>query len=242
MSMCFNLKNNIINPAKMELIVISTHPGTSKYLEALSENEINYTECTPDNIIRSNKDINLILLELKPNNKVFKETIKKLQNFYPKSPILFVSEEISPKIYLDMYELGIDDIVLESIDLEILPIKLKMMVRRFSKVKDSNNTRIQIADLVLDPNTMEVYRAGQKISLRYKEFKLLEYMMRNKNIVLTRDAILNDVWDYSSAIFTNTVDVHVTTLRNKVDKPFKPNLICTVHGAGYKLSDGTELL
>ncbi len=92
-----------------------------------------------------------------------------------------------------------------------------------------------IADLELDPVTHRVSRAGQTIVLTNKEYSLLEYLMRNTGRVLTRTAITEHVWDIHYESVTNIVDVHIKTLRSKMDRDFSPQLIHTVRGAGYVL-------
>lgn len=83
-------------------------------------------------------------------------------------------------------------------------------------------------------------RDGEDIELRRKEFDLLEYMMRNHGRTLTRQMILDHVWENSDGLWTNAVDVHIKYLRDKVDRPYERQLIKTVHGVGYKLEAQTE--
>ena len=94
-------------------------------------------------------------------------------------------------------------------------------------------------DLTLNLKTFEVSRLGKSINLSKKEFQLLEYLMRNKNKVLTKDKIIEHVWSYEADILPNTVEVYIGYLRNKIDKPFKNSvpLIKTVRGFGYKIEE-----
>jgi two-component system, OmpR family, response regulator len=96
---------------------------------------------------------------------------------------------------------------------------------------------LQVADLSLNTVTYEVQRGDQRIILSSKEFAFLEYMMRNANTVLTKEQIMNHVWNYDADILPNTIEVYIRNIRNKVDKPFKdkPDLIKTVRGFGYKI-------
>jgi DNA-binding response OmpR family regulator len=94
---------------------------------------------------------------------------------------------------------------------------------------------LQIADLVLDPLTRRVTRAGQQIELTSREFALLECFMRHPDQVLSRTLLAEKVWDESFDSFTNVIDVYVNYLRNKIDRSFSPKLIHTVRGAGYVL-------
>jgi two-component system OmpR family response regulator len=96
-------------------------------------------------------------------------------------------------------------------------------------------TKLQVDDLELDLLSRQVKRAGQKIDLQPREFRLLEYLMRHAGQVVTRTMLLEGVWDYHFDPQTNVIDVHVSRLRQKVDKPFPTPLIHTVRNAGYML-------
>ncbi len=94
-------------------------------------------------------------------------------------------------------------------------------------------TQLQVGDLVLDLITHKVHRDGQTINLQATEYRLLEYLMRNVNRVVSRVMLFEHVWDYSFDPKTNVIDVHMSRLRKKIDKPFPTKLIHTVRGAGY---------
>jgi two-component system OmpR family response regulator len=96
-------------------------------------------------------------------------------------------------------------------------------------------TKLTVDDLELDLLSRQVKRAGQKIDLQPREFRLLEYLMRHAGQVVTRTMLLEGVWDYHFDPQTNVIDVHVSRLRQKVDKPFPSPLIHTVRNAGYML-------
>jgi len=98
-------------------------------------------------------------------------------------------------------------------------------------------SKIKIADLELDSRRIEVKRKEKKIHLTPQEFKLLEYLMNNKGTVLTREMILNRIWQYSPDIESRVVDVYIGYLRKKINKGFKKNLIRSVHGFGYSIHD-----
>ena len=101
----------------------------------------------------------------------------------------------------------------------------------------ARETRLQVADLELDLLTRSVKRAGQKIELQQREFQLLEYLMRRAGRVVTRTMLLEGVWDFHFDPQTNVIDVHISRLRQKVDKGFDAPLIHTVRGAGYSLRE-----
>jgi two-component system OmpR family response regulator len=102
---------------------------------------------------------------------------------------------------------------------------------------EAAETRYVVADLVLDRMTRRVTRAGQAIVLQPREFRLLEYLMKNAGRIVTRTMLLEGVWDYHFDPQTNVIDVHVSRLRAKIDKGFDKPVLHTVRGAGYMIGD-----
>src|SRR5699024_1238051 len=99
--------------------------------------------------------------------------------------------------------------------------------------------KLQVGDLSVDLNTRQVLRSNVEIELTPREFDLLVFLMENKNIVLTRDRIMEQVWGFDYMGDTNVVDVYIRYLRQKVDKNFDPPYIQTVRGVGYTIKDAT---
>ena len=95
---------------------------------------------------------------------------------------------------------------------------------------------LEVGDLTLDPAQKSVTRAGQDIRLTSKEYAILEYLMRNSGRVVSKDNIISHVWDFDADVLPNNVEVFITFLRSKIDKPFKKPLLHTVRGFGYKVS------
>lgn len=109
--------------------------------------------------------------------------------------------------------------------------------RRHSDIQDK--MMLEVADLQLDRLKRKVTRAGKKINLQPREFRLLEYLMSNTGQVVTRTMLLEKVWEYHFDPQTNVIDVHISRLRSKIDKDFFPPLIHTERGAGYSIYDPT---
>ena len=128
---------------------------------------------------------------------------------------------------------GGDDYLTKPYAFSELLARVEILARR--KKPDEAETTLSVGDLVLDRLSREVSRAGQKILLQPREFRLLEYLMRNAGKVVTRTMLLEEVWDYHFDPQTNVIDVHISRLRGKIDKDFDPPLLHTVRGAGYML-------
>ena len=128
---------------------------------------------------------------------------------------------------------GGDDYLTKPYAFSELLARIEILARR--KKPDEAETTLTVGDLTLDRLSREVSRAGQKILLQPREFRLLEYLMRNAGKVVTRTMLLEEVWDYHFDPQTNVIDVHISRLRGKIDKDFDPPLLHTVRGAGYML-------
>jgi len=130
---------------------------------------------------------------------------------------------------------GGDDYLVKPYAFSELLARLQALMRRVQPAQEQ--TLLQIADLEMDLMKRQVRRAEQSILLQPREFKLLEYLMRNAGQVVTRTMLLEKVWDYHFDPQTNVIDVHISRLRSKIDRDFDPPLLHTVRGAGYMLHD-----
>ena len=148
------------------------------------------------------------------------------------TPILLLTARETIEDRVTGLDTGADDYLTKPFAFAELLARIRALFRRGSALP---TPRLTIADLELDPVTHRVSRAGQTIILTNKEYSLLEYLMRNAGRVLTRTAITEHVWDIHYESVTNIVDVHIKTLRSKMDRDFSPQLIHTVRGIGYVL-------
>lgn len=130
---------------------------------------------------------------------------------------------------------GGDDYLIKPFALPELLARVDALVRRYSSSqKTENNTEIRVGDLHIDLISAKVERAGQPILLQPKELQLLIYFIKNKNQIVTRSMLLEQVWGYRFEPNTNLTDVQISRLRNKIDKPFEQAFIHTVRGVGYR--------
>jgi two-component system, OmpR family, response regulator len=158
------------------------------------------------------------------------ETLRRTGN---KTPILILSAlgEVDDRI--QGLKAGGDDYLVKPFAFGELLARLDALVRRAQETRPE--TTLVVDDLTMDLLTHKVTRAGKTIALQPREFKLLEYLMRHANQVVTRTMLLENVWDYNFDPQTNVVDVHVSKLRQKIDTGGK-QLLRTVRNAGYRLT------
>ncbi len=149
-------------------------------------------------------------------------------------PVLVLTGNDSPQDKVRMLDSGADDYVLKPYRLDELMARIRAILRRKGSGSDVSS-QIVVGDLELNVAGRTVRRGRTDIYLRRKDFDLLEYLMRNKGRAVTRDMILDHVWENPGAGSTNLVDVHIKYLRDKVDRPFAKPLILTVQGVGYKI-------
>jgi DNA-binding response OmpR family regulator len=183
--------------------------------------------------IRSNS-YDLVLLDLMLPKVSGFDLIPKIRECRPGVPIIAVTAKASVEDRVRGLNLGCDDYLIKPFSFAELLARIQVQVRRGAP---SAAMELRAADLVLNPLKRKVTRGGKTIDLSNKEFSLLEYLLRNKDQIVTRNMIVEHVWDASFDNFTNVVDVYINYLRNKVDRDFEPRLIQTVRGVGYTLRE-----
>lgn len=160
---------------------------------------------------------------------------RKLREDKIQTPILILTAKGQIDDKVNGLDNGADDYMVKPFSFSELFARVRALIRRPTILTDAVLT---ISDLTLNPNTYEVKRANKLINLSSKEFSLLEYLLRHKNTIVTKEQILNHVWSYDADVLPNSVEVYIKHLRNKIDFPFKdPTLIRTIRGFGYKITD-----
>ena len=183
------------------------------------------------NKVRSGS-FDLILLDLMLPKISGLELIPLIRECKPAIPIIAVTAKTSVEDRVEGLNLGCDDYLIKPFSFAELLARIQVQLRRGDPAA---TLELRAADLVLNPLRRKVTRAGKTIELSNKEFFLLEYLLKNKDQIVTRDMIVENVWDASFDNFTNVVDVYINYLRNKIDRDFEPRLIQTVRGVGYML-------
>ena len=148
-------------------------------------------------------------------------------------PVLFLSAMGNVEDRVQGLRRGGDDYLTKPFAFSELLARLEALLRR--RGTESVETVLHVSDLEMDLLARRVRRAGQEIELQPREFRLLEYLMRHAGQVVTRTMLLENVWGYHFDPQTNVIDVHISRLRQKIDKNFDPALLQTVRGAGYCL-------
>lgn len=152
------------------------------------------------------------------------------------TPVIILSALSTPDERVKGLDGGSDDYLAKPFTFNELRARLEALLRRKSNGAAAVLTKLTCADLELDLMARKATRAGQPILLQPREFRLLEYLLRHKDQAVTRTMLLEGVWDYHFDPQTNVIDVHISRLRQKIDKSFDPPLLHTVRGAGYMLS------
>jgi DNA-binding response OmpR family regulator len=177
-------------------------------------------------------EYDLVLVDLMLPNMSGWELIPLLRQSKPVLPILALTAKGSVEDRVRGLNLGCDDYIVKPFSFAELLARIQAQLRRGTAL---GTAELRVADLVIDPLKRRVTRAGKVIELSNKEFALLEYLLRNKDQIVTRNMIAENVWDASFDNITNVVDVYINYLRNKLDRGFETRLIHTVRGVGYIL-------
>ncbi len=179
-------------------------------------------------------DYDVIILDVMMPKMDGFELVRRLRSAGNNTPVLFLTARDSVADRVAGLENGGDYYLVKPFDFQELMAVVRVMTRKYTGNRSNIYT---IADLSLDATAKTVTRAGRKIELTAKEFALLEYMLRNKGVVLSREMIENNLWNYDYEGGTNVVDVYVGYLRKKMDTGFGKKLIHTVWGTGWVLKE-----
>ena len=175
-----------------------------------------------------------ILLDIMLPGKDGFTILKEVRAMGNDTPILLLTARDGVEDRVKGLDFGADDYLIKPFAFEELLARIRVMMRR--KPQFVSN-QLKIADLVLDRDTRQVRRAGEEIKLSSKEFMVLECLMRNKNIVMSRQQIEQNAWNYDFEGGSNVIDVYIRYLRKKIDAKYEKKLIHTVRGVGYVMRE-----
>lgn len=174
----------------------------------------------------------LVVLDLMLPKKNGLEVCREMRKNKIETPVLILTAKDLVDNKIEGLDSGADDYMIKPFAFGELLARVRALLRRERSVKQ---TKLQIDDLVLDPATHEISRAGKEIVLTSKEYRLLDYFMRRPNQICTRTMIGEHVWGYNFAQNSNVIDVYISYLRKKIDTGFPKKLFSTVRDVGYKL-------
>ena len=182
------------------------------------------------------RPFHLIILDINLPGMNGYELCKQMRHLNPAVPIVMLTSMSAVEDKIEGFDAGADDYIIKPFDFRELLVRIRALLKRLHSTV-ATGTMLKAGDLVMNLDSKEVTRAGKSISLTAKEFQLLEYLLRNKNRVLSRADIALQVWDIDFDTRTNVIDVYVNYLRKKIDKGFDDPLIHTQVGMGYVLKD-----
>ena len=224
----------------MKIVIVEDDPGIRKELKQLLENAFYEAEIieefkdTAEQICSMIPAPDLVLLDWNLPGESGFDICTKLKE-HSDIPIIFLTSRTDSMDELTGILKGADDYITKPFGVMELISRVKAVIRRSDRSKGSAGDVLKIGELVLDEQKDEVYARGQEVSLTFKEFELLSYLMINGGVVLSRVKILNTIWNYEYEGESRTVDVHIGSLRQKLGTC--GDFIKTIRGIGYKIED-----
>lgn len=224
-----------------EVLLVEDEPNIAAFIKkGLEELDFNvmvaYNGETAMDLV-SQKDFHIVILDVILPDFSGLEVCRRMRNMgFREIPVLMLTALGTTDNIVNGLGAGADDYLIKPFKFKELVARLEALLRRKNLTADFGQT-LQMADLKLDRDSKTASRSGTEIKLTSTEYRLLEYFLKNRNKVLSRMDILENVWDISFNMGTNVVDVYVNYLRNKIDKGFERKLIHTVIGMGYIIKD-----
>ena len=183
------------------------------------------------------KDFHLVILDINLPGMNGYDLCKAIRLKDEQIPIVMLTSMITLKDKIEGYDSGADDYMIKPFEFKELLLKIRVLLKRTTNQNLPVGNVLRASDLEMNLDSKEVKRDNQIINLTAKEFQLLEYLLRNKNRLVSRVDIAINVWEVDFETNTNVIDVYISYLRNKIDKNFEHKLIQTQVGMGYILKD-----
>ena len=182
-------------------------------------------------------DFNLIITDINLPGINGYDLCKDIRSRNQHIPIIMLTALSTTDDKIEGFDAGADDYLVKPFEFKELLARIRVLLKRTMHQQLPTGNILTVADLELDVDSKEVTRAGKTINLTAKEFQLLEYLMRNRNRVVSRADIAERVWEIDFDTKTNVIDVYVNFLRKKIDKDFESKLIHTQVGMGYMMKE-----
>lgn len=220
---------------KISILVVEDDLDFQNYLKDVLTKQQYLVQCVSkgsEALTRIEKtEPDLVVLDLLLPDMTGEAVCMEIRKLYPQLPVIMLTSNTNVTAKVQSLNLGADDYITKPFVPDELVARIKARLRN----RNADQTTIKVGDLELDTKAVSVVRNGQKITLTPQEFRLLEYLMRNPGIVLSREMILNRIWSYSLDVESRVVDVYMGYLRKKIDNGHKKKLIQSVRGFGYTI-------
>lgn len=179
----------------------------------------------------------LVILDINLPGMSGYDLCKKIRNRNPLIPVVMLTAMSTTDDKIEGFDAGADDYIVKPFDFKELLVRIRALLKRIHLNAPTPGNTLKVGDLIMNLDSKEVFRGGNGISLTAKEFQLLEYLVRNRNKVVSRADIALNVWDIDFDTKTNVIDVYVNFLRKKLDNDFEKKIIYTQVGVGYILKE-----
>lgn len=224
----------------MNILVVQREKNQAEYIaRGLKESgyTVDYTDSFEEGYhFLGSLYYDLVITDSSISKKSGLDFCKSIKDIDESIGIIFLTSDTDINLKIKAFDYGSDDYILKPFVFVELLARIRAITRRLKgRGEKGVESTLSVRDLSLNYLTREVYRGEKKVELTSKEFTLLEYFMRNRNIVLTRTVLKEQIWGIDFISDTNIVDVYVKYLRNKIDKNFEKKFFHTVRGAGYVL-------
>lgn len=249
MTIDFNLRLNErnlpeINPSlagERKILLVEDEPKIADTLKlGLSENGYRVSVAYDGNIgykVFQTEPFDLVILDINLPGMNGYDLCKAIRTVNTKVPVIMLTALSALNDKIEGYDAGADDYIVKPFEFRELLLKVRVLLKRTTTENLPVGNFLKAADLEINLDSKEVRRGDDVITLTAKEFQLLEYLLRNKNKVVSRADIALNVWEIDFDTNTNVIDVYINYLRNKIDKRYEQKLIQTQVGMGYILRD-----
>lgn len=222
----------------MRILVVEDEKKVARFIQQALEEERHMVDVAYDGerglSMAESQSYDLLILDVMLPKKNGLDVTREFRGHHGSTPILMLTAKTATEDKVAGLDSGADDYLTKPFAVAELLARVRSLLRRGSTEK---STLLRVLDLELDTITHKARRAGHAIELTTKEYALLEYLLRNKDRVLSRSIIAEHIWDYHFDTGTNLIDVYINHLRNKIDSGFSRKLLHTVRGVGYVIRE-----